>query len=160
VIELVYNYENKNLSDEERIEKTIHNIMSVLKLYPEITKYFILQNYAILLKEHTFIKNSVWNEYNESIKEHRYRLESDKYKKYINKQISNGFNEITNNHCQCVLLIRNMKHKKIRDINTTWFEHIQECGIQDQISFFFVKQLFDDCIYSFTENPFYKRICF
>jgi hypothetical protein len=90
-----------------------------------ITKYFILQNYAILLKEHTFIKNSVWNEYNESIKQHRYRLESDKYKKYINKQISNGFNEITNNHCQCRLLIRNMTHKKIRDINTTWFEHIQ-----------------------------------
>ena len=37
----LYNYENKNLSDEERIEKTIHNIMSVLKLYPETQKNII-----------------------------------------------------------------------------------------------------------------------
>ena len=38
----------------------------------------------------------------------------------------------------------NMKHNKINTINTTWYQHIKECGIQDQISFFFVKQLFND----------------
>jgi hypothetical protein len=39
-------------------------------------------------------------------------------------------------------------------INTTWYEHINECGIQDQISFFFIKQLFNNDIYPFFENPF------
>jgi len=44
--------------------------------------------------------------------------------------------------------------KKMIEINTEWFKHIQECGIQCQISLFFIKQLFDDFIYPFTENPF------
>ena len=43
----LYNYENKNLSDEERIEKTIHNIMSVLKLYSETQKNIITKIYNI-----------------------------------------------------------------------------------------------------------------
>ena len=47
-----------------------------------------------------------------------------------------------------------MKHDKINELNNTWYQHIEECGIQDQISFFFVKQLFNDDILSFTENPF------
>lgn len=119
-----------------------------------IDKYFLKQNYALLLREHPFIYSSVWNEYNESMLQERYRIESQKYKNYINKQISNGLSEITKHHCACGLLIRNMKHEKINEINTVWYKHIEECGIQDQISFFFVKQLFDGYIYSFTEIPF------
>lgn len=119
-----------------------------------INKYFIEQNYALLLREHWFIHNNVWNEYNECMKQHRYTLESDKYKNYINNQTKNGLSEVTKNHCACGFLIRNMKHSKINELNNTWYQHIQECGIQDQISFFFVKQLFNDDILSFTENPF------
>ena len=119
-----------------------------------IDKYFLKENYALLLREHFFIKSSVWNEYNESMKQQRYIIESEKYKNYINKQISNGLSETTEHHCACGFLIRNMKHEKMIEINTVWYQHIQECGIQDQISFFFVKQLFNDYIYSFTEIPF------
>jgi hypothetical protein len=46
-----------------------------------------------------------------------------------------------------------MKHPKIIEMNTLWFDNIQDCGIQCQISFFFVKQLFSECILSFSENP-------
>ena len=91
--------------------------------------------------------NNIWDEYNESMKQHRYILQNEKYKKYINKQINNGLSEITEYHYACGFLIRNMKHEKIIEINKTWYEHIQECGIQDQISFFFVKQLFNGHIY-------------
>ena len=84
----------------------------------------------------------------------RYILESEKYKNYIKNQVQNGLSEITEHHCACGFLIRNMKHKQINDLNATWFQHIQECGIQDQISFFFVKQLFKECILPFTEIPF------
>jgi hypothetical protein len=90
------------------------------------------------------------------MKQERYRLESKKYKNYITNQVNAGLRVLTpqQKHCACGFLIRNMKHEKMIEINTTWFKHIQECGIQDQISFFFVKQLFYDYIYPFTEIPF------
>ena len=31
-------------------------------------------------------------------------------------------------------------------INDLWFEHIKECGIECQISFFFISQLYSDYI--------------
>ena len=50
--------------------------------------------------------------------------------------------------------LQHLKHEKTNKINETWYEHIQECGIQDQISFFFVKQLFEGYAHSFNENIF------
>ena len=44
--------------------------------------------------------------------------------------------------------------EKMIEINTMWYKHIQECGIQCQISFHFIKQLFDEYIHPFTEIPF------
>jgi len=126
-----------------------------------IDKFFIKQNYALLLREHMFInygtKNrniSVWDEFNESMPQHRYFIEADKYRTYIGTQITNGLSECTRDHCACGFLIRNMRHTKMVELNNTWYSHIQECGIQDQISFFFVKQLFSEYIYPFTEIPF------
>ena len=117
-----------------------------------INTYLIEQNFAILIRQHWYIANSVWDEYNESMGQHRYRIESDKYTNYINNQINKGLKPITERHCACSLLIRNMKHEKTNEINDAWYQHIQECGIQDQISFFFVKQLFEPFIHIF-DNP-------
>ena len=119
-----------------------------------IIQYFIKQDYALLLREHWFIKNNVWNEFHESMNQKRYNIEKQKYIDYIENQIKQGLQESTETHCACGFLIRNMKHPKIVELNNTWYDHIQKCGIQDQISFFFVKQLFQDCIVSFTEYPF------
>ena len=126
-----------------------------------INNFFIKQNYALLLRQHPFInydtKNrdiSVWDEFNQSMRQDRYKLESDKYQNYISKQINNGLSISTRDHCACGFLIRNMRHTKIVELNNTWYSHIQECGVQDQISFFFVKQLFSDYIYPFKEKPF------
>jgi len=116
--------------------------------------YFIQNNYALLLRHHWFISGNVLDEYNESMIQERYRLESEKYVTYIKNQVTNGLSLNTPTHCACGFLIRNMKHEKINEINTTWYNHIQECGIQDQISFFFVKQLFEGYIYPFNESPF------
>jgi hypothetical protein len=119
-----------------------------------IHKYFIENNYALLLRKHWFVHDNVWNEYNESMKQKRYKMQEEQYKNYIQKQINNGLSEITENHSACGFLIRNMKHDKMIEINAEWYKHIQECGIQDQISFFFVKQLFNEYILPFTEIPF------
>lgn len=119
-----------------------------------VDKYFIKQNYALLLREHYFLKPNVWNEYNNCLIHYRYQLQKNQMLNYINKQIANGLREEIPQHSACGFLIRNMKHPKIDHINNCWYEHIQECGIEDQISFFFVKQLFYENIYSFTENPY------
>ena len=119
-----------------------------------IKNYLQKNNYALLIREHWDIHNNVWNEFNESMKQKRYLIQKEQILTYINKQKTNGLKEITDHHCATGFLIRNMRHHKINDINETWYSHIQECGIQCQISFFFVKQLFDAYIYSFTENPF------
>jgi hypothetical protein len=119
-----------------------------------INKYCIEEKYALLLRQHWFINNDVWLEYNESMKQKRYKMESEKYINYIEKQIKNGLSSTVDKHCATGFLIRNMKHEKIFEINNTWYKHIQECGIQCQISFFFVKQLFHEYILPFTEIPF------
>ena len=119
-----------------------------------IAKYFIERNYALLARKHWFVSNSIWLEYSESMKQHRYRLQESRYKQYIHNQLNNGLSDHVDHHCAGGFLIRNMKHNKMNEINNTWYKHIQECGIQDQISFFFVKQLFHDIIHPFSEIPF------
>ena len=119
-----------------------------------IHTYFIEKNYALLLRQHWHIRDNVWNEFNESMYQERYRMESDKYRKYITNQVEKGLSDTTSYHCATGFMIRNMRHDKIVELNTTWYKHIQECGIQCQISFFFVKQLFSDYVYPFTEIPF------
>lgn len=120
-----------------------------------IETYFVQQDYALLLRRHWYI-NNVWDEFNESLRYHqRYRMHEEIYRNYINEQINSGLSVNTNDiHCACGLLIRNMKHPKMKEIDSLWYEHINKCGIQDQISFFFAKQFFDGYIHAFGEYPF------
>jgi hypothetical protein len=112
-----------------------------------INKFFIQQNYAMAIHEHWFIHNNVWNEFDASMYQERYKLQEDKYKTYIQKQVQNGLSEITEHHAAIGFIVKNMKHPKINQLNETWYQHILECGIQCQIAFFFVKQLFEGDIY-------------
>jgi len=149
-------HEYNELKDYDYLCFLDSKVAHVNELFVEnfIYKYFVEKDYALLLRKHWFIGGNVWDEYNESMFQYRYNIESEKYKKYINNQVQNGLSTITDNHCACGFLIRNMKHKNMLEINTTWHRHIQECGIQDQISFFFVKQLFNDIIHPFSEIPY------
>lgn len=86
----------------------------------------------------------------------RYRNESVRYQTYIHTQVGKGLSPILvdSYHGATGILLRNMKHEKIQQINDTWYEHIQECGIQCQIAFFFARQSFPNEIYTFQEYPF------
>ena len=120
-----------------------------------IDKYFINDDKALILRNHFVINtNNVWSEYTLSMHQERYYNERDKYNNFIMKQLNLGFKEIDDYHCATGYLIRNMKHKKIIELNSTWYNHIQECGIQCQIAFFFTKQMFKDCIIPFSEYPY------
>jgi SAM-dependent methyltransferase len=119
-----------------------------------IETYFIRKNYALILREHPWVGGNVRWEYYEAMTQHRYRLQKERYLEYIDKQLKKGFKETTNIHCANGLLLRNMKHPKINEINEAWYDNIVECGIEDQISFFFVRQMFESYIYPFPMCPF------
>jgi len=120
----------------------------------QIKDYFIQENFALVLRKHWFINDNVWNEFNAAMYQPRYRKEQDKCINYIINQVRAGINEKSNDHCATGFILRNMKHPKIMEINKSWFNHIQDCGIECQISFFFIKQMFTEHIKSFSENPF------
>jgi hypothetical protein len=128
------------------------NIAFVLQF---IETYFIRNNYALLLREHWYLGGNIWHEYFESMKYPRYLPYSKTYIQYIESQLDAGLEETHPHHSAGGFLIRNMKHPETIRLNETWFQHIQQCGLNDQISFFFVKQLFPvDCILSFKEYPY------
>jgi len=120
-----------------------------------IDRYFVNSEKALLLRDHVFIKDAdVMREYNESMFQQRYTKEKDRIMSYINKCLMKGLKQKIDKHSQTGLLIRNMKHPKINGINNKWYDDILECGIQCQVSFFFVKQIYGEHIVSFSENPF------
>jgi hypothetical protein len=119
-----------------------------------IDKYLIQDDYAILFRKHNAVNRiDVMEEFHASMNQERYIIQKEQYLKYIDTQSKNGLNKTTDKHAMCNVIIRNMKHSKIKDINNTWYSHIQECGIQDQISFFFVKQIYKEYIYVYDESP-------
>ena len=103
---------------------------------------------CFVLREHEVHRGSVWVEYNDAINyQERYRVQSDKYKTYIEKQVENGLSDnVTQPHYQTGFIVRDMTNPKTHKIDKIWHEHIQLCGIECQISFYFVKQLFQENI--------------
>ena len=105
-----------------------------------------LVGHPVFFREHPFISNSVWTELEESMQQERYRRERNQYIEYINKNVTEGLASETPSHLAGGFIIRDMR--KSRLFNETWFRHIQICGLNDQISLFFVKQLFADIVQS------------
>ena len=102
---------------------------------------------TIIFAKHAFIKsNNVWDEFNESMKQPRYFAQKEQYEKYINQKLSQGLTPVSDIHHVTGFIIR--KHCEMTNqINEEWYKHIKECGIQCQISFFFVQQMYKAHIY-------------
>ena len=123
---------------------------------------FNSHNYAIAMREHWLCHNrkenekeNVWNEFALAVNNQaRYKQQEAQYSDYITRQCKTGLSNLSNSHCMTGVILRNMKHPKMKQIDYTWYAHILDCGIECQISFFFVKQLFENVVYSFRDNPF------
>lgn len=94
----------------------------------------------IFFREHPFIKNSVWAELERSMEAERYSKDRAKTIRYIEHNVQNGLSTETSTHLAGGFIIRTMSKSRLFD--ETWFRHIHMCGLNDQISLFFVKQLF------------------
>ena len=125
---------------------------SYLNLFEDVIlnkiTYMENENKIICMSKHPFIDGKVWDEYTESINHHnQYFTEKDKYFNYINKKLNLGFKDKLEYHYTTNFIIRK-NTDFCKNINSLWYENIKECGIQCQISFFFIQQIFKDTIYT------------
>ena len=102
-------------------------------------------NYVMLVNKHPFIESSVWDEYSEAMLQERYRVDSEKYKEYIFKQQRRGLAITTDIHYETSAIIRKSS-PLTEEIGELWYSHIQETGCECQISFFFIKQIYNGYI--------------
>lgn len=103
---------------------------------------------AMMLHKHPFVENNI-EELSESMHQQRYVEQKARYQNYLDEQTAKGLSVEGTMHYQCGYLLYNEAHPKTNLIRSTWQDHINMCGINDQISFHFVAQLFDDCVEEF-----------
>lgn len=122
--------DDKHTVDESSLATTVDSLLQ--------------SNAMIAFKKHPFIKPNVLSEYTESLGQARYFSGRDRMIDYITEQVNNGLKLTAPQHYAGTCIIRNTAHPKLAEFNQTWMEHISKCGIEDQISLFFVAQLFAD----------------
>lgn len=115
---------------------------------------FVKNNKIIMVKESWFITRNIWVEVDYSRRNARYNRDIDKYNNYIHTQLETGLTPIHFPNSACGFMIRNMRHPKCIEFCKMWYDQILECGIQDQISFYFVQQHFEGYVQHFDNSPF------
>ena len=125
---------------------------------------------ALLTTRHRQQFHTVWEEFHESLKQMRYRMHGKRMKEYILMRETKQSNDHYVHHVQqqqkekeekeekeeekeekekeeqeryvseTRFMIRALKHPKIEEITNEWMQEIELCGIECQISFFFIEQ--------------------
>lgn len=108
-------------------------IESIIRGWPE--------GKAMMLKLHKEVTNA-WGEYYAAMLQPRYAVQSAKMISYIKDQENQGLARFAPHHFATNCIVRNMRHPSTALIGSTWYDHIQRCGIECQISFYFVAQVF------------------
>jgi hypothetical protein len=96
----------------------------------------------IAMKLHPWLKPNVLLEYTESLGQKRYIDQRYMMIEYMSAQLNAGLKVETDRLFTTNCILRDMRHPEIAIINETWYRHIQACGIECQVSFFFVAQMF------------------
>ena len=133
---------------------TIYIDSKNIVFYDEIYKIIEKCNYPLMIKINPIVYDGVWNEYNESINgQERYKSEREKIKNFIVKKTKEGYSE-KGTMLWTTLIIRNMKSNIVKEINSKWYEYVKECGIQCQVSFFFIYKEY----FSFIAKDYLNKI--
>jgi len=110
---------------------------------PKAIQFMTDNQASLIIREHPFLGPDVWNEFHASLWQTRYCLQQHQMRAYIEKHLAIGKVQAkADHHYWTSLIIRDMTHPEIKKINEMWYQHIQECGIECQISFFFIAQMF------------------
>jgi hypothetical protein len=122
------------------IDSKIHNVSHDVVL--ENIYNMERKGLSTLMRQHLFLRSGrVMDEFNESMKQTRYKFLKTLMLDYIKRKTEQGFTlETPNDHYQTGFIIRDMC--KSYELSNDWYNNVRECGIQCQISFFFVKQTY------------------
>ena len=101
--------------------------------------------------------HSVWDEYKLCLQFPKYASQKDQYKAYLEKYLNHGFSEHIDTHYCTGFIVRKNSPKTI-EMCDLWYDHIKECGIECQISFSLVQQLYKDIIKPVDYKYCYKFI--
>ena len=112
--------------------------------------------HALLMLRHPFLCGKALNcgaheEFRESMHQERYRRQRDRYKAYMWAEENAGFPSSGHRHFTCCFLMYSLRHADCAPIQNMWMEHIERCGIQDQISMYYVAQRFPKSIAEFRD---------
>lgn len=106
---------------------------------------------CIAMHLHPFNKTVV-DEFNVAICFPRYKRQQNDYVRYIDDCKTKGLTEYYHKHSQTGFIIYNTHHQKTKEIQELWMSHINQCGIECQISFNMVRQMYESYIAEFPHD--------
>lgn len=112
------------------------------ELIPGLAASLRANKSPLAMKHHPWLPPNVLYEYTESLFQKRYCDQRQSMMDYMTSQLMSGLSVQSQHHFTTMCILRDMRHPDAVAINETWYDHIQKCGIECQISFFFVAQIF------------------
>lgn len=94
------------------------------------------------IRPHPFLTGNILYEFGEAMLQPRYKSQWQQTVTYITEELNNG----AQLECQMYwtsAILRNMRHLDTIRVNELWWEHINRCGIECQISFNIIAQKFN-----------------
>lgn len=88
----------------------------------------------------------------EAVLQDRYALKKEAMQSYIEEQVSLGYVTTGEVFYQTSFIVYNVNNEETILVQNTWYNHIQQVGIQCMISFYFVAQRFPNIIKEFVED--------
>jgi hypothetical protein len=113
-----------------------------------------LHHHKMMVNKHPLLEPYIWDEFNEAMKQPRYYIDKPKYISYIHEQLNNGLKESVQHHYETSYILRESS-TIVNKLGEAWYKDIQRTGIECQISFFFIQQLFPNVITPTKQS--YKR---
>ncbi len=99
---------------------------------------------ALWMFEHPFLHGGAETEMDEAMYQPRYAAQRDKVEAYFARVRTLGLRteDASLTHYCTGVQVWDLRHPDAVRLQETWWEHIVECGLEDQASFFVVQQMF------------------
>lgn len=93
-----------------------------------------------IASHHAFLDKNIMFELAEAMGQPRYFLQRTQIVEFILGKLNEGYRLDMEKMYETGLIMRDLNHPEVREINEEWYQSIIECGIQCQISFNFIAQ--------------------
>jgi len=161
-------------SEQAKIAKTMPQVFTELQSYRWLfykddkisIDYTKLNDHIVAVSEHNsaiglrihrdlvnklFANTNILYEFCEAMLQPRYYQQRDRIIKYITDQVELG-KQLNSQLYWTSFILRDQTHPQINHFNCEWFDGVQQCGAECQISFDFIAQKFSDSITILPHN--------